>query len=109
METPDGQTVRARWARTRDMAGLIVSWGLWAALTAGLFSYVRYYTRNIPVWDEFAIVPMVAGVQPVTLDWAWAQHFEHRPMIPRLIMAGLFRFVSTDFRVVRYANAGLLS
>jgi hypothetical protein len=40
METLDGQTVRARLARSRDWAGLIVSWGLRAALSAGLFSYV---------------------------------------------------------------------
>jgi hypothetical protein len=109
METPDGQTVRPRWAGTRDLAGLIVSWGLWAALTAGLFLYVRHYSRNIPVLDEFAMVPVMTGAEPVTLGWAWAQHNEHRPVIPRLVMAGLFRFVSTDFRVVRYANAGLLS
>src|SRR5262249_14555789 len=43
------------------------------------------------------------------LRWAWAQHNEHRPLISRLIMAGLFRLVGNDFRVVRYANAGLLS
>jgi hypothetical protein len=109
MEKPDGQTVHTRWTHARDVAGLIITWGLWASMTVALFMYVRHYSRNIPFSDEFAIVPVMTGVEPVTLRWAWAQHNEHRLMIPRLIMAGLFRFVSTDFRVVRYANAGMLS
>ncbi len=109
METSNGQTGRSRWTRARDLAGLTVSWGLWTALTIGLVLYVRHYSRNIPFSDEFDIVPVMTGVEPVTVRWTWAQHNEHRIMIPRLMMVGLFRFVSADFRVVRYANAGLLS
>jgi hypothetical protein len=109
MEKSDEPAIRRRWARAHDLAGLIVSWGLWATLTVGLFLYIRHYSRNIPFIDEFAIVSVMTGSEPVSLRWAWAQYNEHRIVIPRLIMVGLLRFVSTDFRVVRYANAVLLS
>jgi hypothetical protein len=59
--------------------------------------------------DEFAMVRVMTGSEPVSLQWAWAQHNEHRPMISRLIMAGLARFVANDFRAPRYANVVLLS
>jgi hypothetical protein len=78
-------------------------------MTIALILYVRQNSRNVPYWDEFAMVPVMTGSEPVSLSWAWQQHNEHRPMISRLIMAGLFRLVRNDFRVVRYANAVLLS
>jgi hypothetical protein len=99
----------ARWERIRDRTGLIVAWGLWATMTAALVTYVRQDSRNVPYWDEFTMVPVMTGFQPVSLPWAWEQHNEHRPVISRLIMAGLFRLVGNDFRVVRYANAVLFS
>src|SRR5262249_39346151 len=34
---------------------------------------------------------------------------EHRPFLSRLILAGLCRYVSNDFRTAKYANVGLLS
>src|SRR5262249_57124878 len=39
----------------------------------------------------------------------WAHAKEHRPLISRLIMAGLTRFVANDFRAPRYASVILLS
>jgi hypothetical protein len=109
MDTPDARPGLPRWARARDLAGLIVAWSVWCALTASLLLYVRHNSRNIPFMDEFVMVPVMTGTQPVSLGWAWAQHNEHRPLVSRLILAGLTRFVSNDFRTLRYANAVLLS
>lgn len=107
---PESIAVRQqRWARRRDLAGLLVAWGVWAAMTLVLLLYIRNYSRNLPFWDDFELVPVMTGVQPVNLSWAWAQHNEHRPMISRLIIAGLVRFVANDFRAPRYANVVLLS
>jgi hypothetical protein len=71
--------------------------------------YVRKYSRNVSYCDEFGTEPVMTGSEPGSLRWAWAQHNEHRPMISQLIMAGLFRLFSNDFRVVRCANVGPLS
>ena len=55
------------------------------------------------------MVPVMTGTEPVTLQWAWAQHNEHRTLISRLIMVGLTRYIANDFRMARYANVALLS
>ena len=107
--TAIGPTGPSRWARTRDRAGLVAGWGTWLAMTAALLLYVRHYSRDVPYMDEFDMVPVLTGSAPVTLDWAWSQHHEHRPLISRLILVGLSRFVDSDFRTARYANVGLLS
>ena len=65
-----------------------------------------HHTRNIPLTDDFAPVPMMTGHEPVSLRWAWSQHNEHRPVLSRLILAGLSRYVKNDFRAGRYFNAG---
>jgi hypothetical protein len=104
-----GKWGRCNWTRDRDLTGLFIAWGLWAALTVALLLYVRQYSRNVPYMDDFELIPVMTGSEPVSLQWAWAQHNEHRPMISRLIMAGLTRFVANDFRAPRYANVVLLS
>ena len=108
-DSPHSPPVRADWTRIRDRIGLLGSWSVWAVMTVMLLLYVRQYSRNIPYWDDFEMVPVVTGTQPVSLRWAWSQHNEHRPVISRLILAGLSRFISNDFRAPRYANVALLS
>jgi len=109
METSADRPGRPVWSRAHDLAAMIVAWGLWATMTIAMVAYVGQYSRNVPYWDELAMVPVMTGAKPVSLGWAWQQHNEHRPMIPRLVMAGLYRLVGRDFRVVRHANAILLS
>jgi hypothetical protein len=109
METPDERPTPTGWSRLRDRIGPTLAWGVWGALSIAMILYVRQNTRNVPYWDEFAMVPVLTGVEPVSLQWAWGLHNEHRPVISRLVMAGLYRTFGNDFRVVRYANALLFS
>ena len=84
-------------------------WSVWSLSAGAALWLVANYGRNLPFWDDWEMVPALTGAQPVTPAWLWSQHNEHRPMLPRLIMAGLFRAVRADFRLPRYVNAGLLS
>jgi hypothetical protein len=97
------------FARTRRLAIPILVWATWAALTAATVFFVQHYSRNIPYMDDFMLIPVMTGHEPISLRWLWSQHNEHRPVVSRLIMAGLFRFISPDFRLGLYFNAGLLS
>jgi hypothetical protein len=73
-------------------------WGNWlAAFLAALF-FVHQYGTNIPYWDEWGLVPFVTGTEPVTLDWLWQQHNEHRIPLPKLIEVLLIRSTGGDFR-----------
>jgi hypothetical protein len=108
-ETLEAWSDQPRRARIRDLAGLGTAWAVWGAMTVRLLLFVQQYSGNVPFIDDFNMVPILTGSVPVTLDWAWSQHHEHRPMISRLILVGLSRFVSRDFRTARYANVGLIS
>jgi hypothetical protein len=88
---------------------MLTAWGVWGAMTVALVLYLREYSRDLPFMDDFQMLPVLTRTAPVTLDWAWSQHIEHRPFLSRLILVGLWRFVADDFRVARYANLVLLA
>ena len=97
------------WARAQDLAGPVLAWAVWGAMTAAMILLIQQHVRNIPYMDDFMLVSVMSGHEPVSLRWTWAQHNEHRPVISRLTLAGLYRFIDKDFRVGMYFNAGLLS
>ena len=50
--------------------------------------YVARFGPDVPLWDDYEVIPQLAGVQPVTPQWLWSQHSEHRIPLARLISAG---------------------
>ena len=76
----------------------------WLAMTVAALGFVARYGSNVPSWDEWDMVPTMVGVQPVTLEWLWSQHNEHRIPVPRLVMLGLFRAFGNDVRVLMVFN-----
>jgi hypothetical protein len=70
-------------------------------LAAALF-FVAHYASNVPSWDDWDMVPTLTRNQPVTWDWLWSQHNEHRVPLPRLIFLGLNRLTTVDMRVTMY-------
>jgi hypothetical protein len=51
------------------------------------------YGVDVPVWDQWDLVPLLDKMYSgkLTLADVWAQHNEHRPMFPLLVMLGLAR------------------
>ncbi|MGO9596804.1 MAG: hypothetical protein ACLP7Q_02155 [Isosphaeraceae bacterium] len=88
---------------------LILVWAVWVTGTVALFLFVRHYARNVPFNDDWWMVPVITGHEPISLRWAWFQHAEHRMPVPKLIQASLLRWLVPDFRAGMYLNAGLLS
>jgi hypothetical protein len=72
-------------------------------LFAGLF-LVAWRGNNLPFGDDFAIVPALTGYTPVTLDWLWSQHNEHRLPLPRLVLLGLHKASANGFQNAMYLN-----
>lgn len=72
-------------------------------MTAIALAFVLVYGRNVPSWDDWDIVPTTTGAQPVTWNWLWSQHNEHRIPVPRLVMLAIFRSFM-DFRAGMVAN-----
>lgn len=102
-------------AASRDGSGraaTLIVWGLWLVMLLGALSLVASYGSNVPSWDDWDMVPALTRVQPVTAEWLWSQHNEHRVPLPRLIFLGLNRLTTVDFRVTMYADVlavGLLA
>jgi hypothetical protein len=82
----------------------VLVWGTWlAAFAAALFLVLRYGS-NVPSWDDWDMVPVLTRMQPVTAEWLWSQHNEHRVPLPRLLFLGLNRLTTVDFRVTMVAD-----
>jgi hypothetical protein len=74
-------------------------------MAVAVLAFVRCQGRNIPFWDEWQIVPLLTGDQPLTLEYLWRQYNEHRLPLPRLVLWGLGRLTGGDSRAGMYFNA----
>ena len=74
--------------------------GLWLAGVHGL---------TMPFSDEWWWLPKIVGREPVTLNWLWSQHNEHRMLLPRLIYLGLGTMFGFDSRAGAILDALTLS
>jgi len=79
-------------------------WVVWAAMFVAALAFVERYGSNLPSWDGWDMVPTLTGRQPVTAEWLWSQHNEHRVPLPRLILLGLHRITGIDFRTPMFFN-----
>src|SRR6266853_466484 len=87
---------------SRSRLDAAIAWGAWAAMLAAALYFVAHYASNVPSWDDWDMVPTLTHNQPVTWDWLWSQHNEHRVPVPRLIFLGLNRLTTIDMRVTMY-------
>jgi len=88
----------------RDRGALSFVLIVWVAMLAAALTLVAVYGSNVPSWDDWDMVPTMTGHQPVTLEWLWSQHNEHRDPMPRLLYLAMMRFVRMDFRTGMYFN-----
>ena len=57
------------WARAQDLAGPVLAWAVWGAMTAATILFIQQYARNIPYMDDFMLVSVMSGHEPVSLRW----------------------------------------
>jgi hypothetical protein len=92
----------------RATAARIV-WSVWAVLVVAAVGYVIHFGSNVPYWDDWNMVDVITGAQPVTLQWLWSPYGGHRLPLPRLILFGLYKLSGGDFRVGMYFNVAVLA
>jgi hypothetical protein len=73
-------------------------------MLAAALTLIVIYGSNVPTWDDWDLVPTATGHRPVTAEWLWSQHNEHRVPLPRLLLLSMMRWVAMDFRVGMYFN-----
>src|SRR5262249_9476383 len=71
----------------------------------GALVFVNRYGCNVPFWDEWQIVPFLAGNHYPTLGYLWEQYNEHRIFLPKLLLWGLSKLTHCDSRAGMFFNA----
>jgi hypothetical protein len=81
-----------------DAGPLLFVWSIWLVQSLLLLRFALRYSVDIPFLDDWEMVPVLTGRRPVTLEWLWSQHNEHRIAIPRLLYLALLKLGGYDFR-----------
>jgi hypothetical protein len=84
-------------------------WGTWLALLAFVLVCIARYGRNIPLAEDWTLVPAYTGHEPHLFHWLWSQNNEHRVPLPRLLLLGLLHLTGGDFRAGMVASTLLLA
>lgn len=69
-----------------------------------LIFLLHYYTNPFPYSDEWNFLPQAIENEPLTWDWLWAQHSDHRIPIQKIIQVSLLRLAGYDFGLLIVAN-----
>ena len=97
-------------AKTGRLAlATIVVFGVWLGMSGSLMLYVATYTRNLPYNDDWELVPELTGATPITLEWLFARHNEHRFFLPRAFLLTAIYGTGLNFRAGPFLDAGILS
>ena len=67
---------------SRSRLGAAVAWSVWLAMFVAAVAFVAQYASNVPSWDDWDMVPTLTRNQPITWNWLWSQHNEHRVPLP---------------------------
>ena len=80
-------------------------WSVWAVMLVASLHFVSRYGSNVPSWDDWDMVPTLTGNQPITAQWLWSEHNEHRVPVPRLLYLAINQLTVVDFRTTMYFDA----
>ncbi len=97
---------------SRGLTAVLFVWAAWGLMLASGMQFVRAYGSNVPFWDDWNMVPVLTGHEPLTLAWLWVPNNEHRIPLPKLAYIALVRGSGFDWRSGMYASVlclGVLS
>lgn len=104
-----GAALRLTAGLPQDMGPLLFVALVWLAQAYLLYDFIQIVGVNLPYYDEWEMIPVLTGNQAISFEWLWAQHNEHRIVLPRLIYL-LVQWVGRyDFRAGMFFDAALLS
>jgi hypothetical protein len=83
-------------------ADTVFVWAVWAAMVVAAVYFVGRWSVNRPHPDDDEFARVLRGDEPVTWDWLWMSHNEHRLPLPKLVMLGLFHTSGGDWRSGMY-------
>jgi hypothetical protein len=91
-----------------DRGARVAVWSTWVVTTLTSSTLVLAAGRNIPIQEDWHVVPAAFGRQTGFWGWLWKQNNEHRVPLPKLVYVGLLR-IWPDFRVGMLFNLIVLA
>jgi hypothetical protein len=78
-------------------------------MAAAAVGFVQRYAYPLPYADEWSLLSAMTGQQPLTLEWLWSAHNEHRVFLPRLVILGLGWATGWDYGLMAQFNVAVLA
>jgi lipopolysaccharide transport system permease protein len=98
------------WATvTSQRSATAFVWAAWIMFLLIDLVVLAKFGRNIPISEDWWLVPPITGNEPNLVSWLWAQNNEHRIPFPRLILFGLLKLGGNDWRAGAVFSIVLLS
>ena len=89
---------------------MVFVWGVWLAMLLEALDFVSHFGVDVPYFDEWEMIPALTGNQPISLQWLWSQHNEHRLPLPRkYLYLAVEKLARCDFRAGMFFNVLALS
>ncbi len=88
--------VAARPPSTDRLASVVV-WSVLAVMTLTVLWHIARYGHNVPLAEDWNMVPPLTGNEPSFWGWVWSQNNEHRLPVARLLYLAALT-VTRDFR-----------
>ncbi|QJW93698.1 hypothetical protein [Frigoriglobus tundricola] len=82
-------------------------WGAWAVMLVLTLVYVGKFGSRLPYYDDWDVVPVLTGAEPLTLAYLWEPYHSHCMPLPKLALVSLTRLSSLDFRVAKFFHVAL--
>ena len=84
-------------------------WGAWFVLSAALIFATVMFVRSFPWLDDFAFLYFAIDKAPLTLEWLWHPHNEHRILLPKLFCWSTLKLDGGNFILAKYLYSIALS
>ena len=89
--------------------GTLFVWAAWAGMLLLALFYVVKFGSRLPFFDDWGLVPVMTGAEPLTLDYLWAPLNEHHSPLPKLALHILGKLSGYDFRAGMFFSVFLMA
>jgi hypothetical protein len=83
-------------------------WASWTLSLLCLLVFVAAFSGNVPLWDEWQMIPTLLGAGFPDWQWLWQPWSEHRVPLVKVVLIVLFKLSGGDFRAPLFFNVALL-
>jgi hypothetical protein len=85
-------------ARESEPAARVIVSLVWLTMLVVVLGSVFKYGHNVPLSEDWLLVPPLTGHERDLAGWLWEQNNEHRVPLPKLVHLGLLELTGGDFR-----------